>query len=158
MNTAGGSTGSYPGSSSGAHDGGRGQKRDSSIRGKLSKHSGPRNPGNSSGAGWANQNNGGGQRNFGSWRSEASVWLLLINKLLKKSLLPVCGSNFVFKAIFLIYIMFCKMCYLKVQTHYVCVCIYIWSIGVMVGGWGIRIPPLLVHGFEPWRNAKLGMS
>ncbi|KAM7527413.1 hypothetical protein LguiB_030823 [Lonicera macranthoides] len=89
MNTAGGSTGSYPVLSSGAHDGGRGQKRDNSIRGKQSKHSGSRNPGNSSGAGWANQNNGGGQRNFGSWRSEASVWLLLINKLLKKSLLPV---------------------------------------------------------------------
>ncbi|KAJ6691869.1 HELICASE SKI2W [Salix purpurea] len=36
-----------------------------------------------------NQNNGSGQNNWRSWRSEASLWLQLVNKLLKNSLLPV---------------------------------------------------------------------
>ncbi|KAL6967625.1 Antiviral helicase ski2 [Sarracenia purpurea var. burkii] len=82
--TVGGGTGPYPGFSAG-HDGGQAQKHENSFRGKQNKHSGAHNLGSFSGMS-GNQNNGGNRR---SWRSEASLWLLLINKLSKKSLLPV---------------------------------------------------------------------
>ncbi|KAI9196543.1 hypothetical protein LWI28_024817 [Acer negundo] len=52
-------------------------------RGKQNKHSGVQKSGNFT------QNNGGNQNNWGSRRSEASIWLSLITKLSKKSLLPV---------------------------------------------------------------------
>ncbi|KAL8092228.1 DExH-box ATP-dependent RNA helicase DExH11 [Apium graveolens] len=81
--TVGGS-GKYTSGPSVSHDVARTQKRESSIRGKQNKHSGPQNLG-----GWGHQNNGGHQNNWGSRRSEASLWLLLINKLTKLSLLPV---------------------------------------------------------------------
>ncbi|KAK9280712.1 hypothetical protein L1049_014410 [Liquidambar formosana] len=85
----GGGTGTHVGSS-GAHNGAWAQKRENPIRGKQNKHSGTQNLGNFSGTGGGNQfNSGGSQSNWGSRRSEASLWLLLINKLSKKSLLPV---------------------------------------------------------------------
>ncbi|KAJ6385089.1 hypothetical protein OIU77_028315 [Salix suchowensis] len=49
----------------------------------------PRIWGHSLGLSRGNQNNGSGQNNWRSWRSEASLWLQLVNKLLKNSLLPV---------------------------------------------------------------------
>ncbi|XVE79464.1 hypothetical protein DITRI_Ditri14bG0060900 [Diplodiscus trichospermus] len=79
-----GGTGSYTGSS--AVQDARGQKHEVSSRGKQNKHSGPQNFGNYSGTGWGNQRNGGGQN---SWGSRRSTWLMLIDKLSKKSLLPV---------------------------------------------------------------------
>ncbi|XP_059626534.1 DExH-box ATP-dependent RNA helicase DExH11 isoform X2 [Cornus florida] len=88
LSTVGRGTGMYLGSSA-AHDGARAQKHDNSMRGKQNKHSGSQNLGNISRAGWGKQNNGGNQSSWGSRRSEASLWLLLINKLEKKSLLPV---------------------------------------------------------------------
>ncbi|XVF19931.1 hypothetical protein REPUB_Repub11eG0153900 [Reevesia pubescens] len=84
-NAVSGGTGSYTGSSA-VQDGARGQKREISNRGKQNKHSGPQNVGNYSGTGWVNQSNGGGQN---SWSSRRSTWLMLIDKLSKKSLLPV---------------------------------------------------------------------
>ncbi|CAN4101758.1 unnamed protein product [Withania somnifera] len=76
-----------PGSSTAA-DKGRGQRRDSSSQAKQHKHSGPQKFGNF-GGGWGTQSNGLGKNVMGLRRSEASLWLALINKLLKKSLLPV---------------------------------------------------------------------
>ncbi|KAJ9172455.1 hypothetical protein P3X46_015691 [Hevea brasiliensis] len=70
-------------------DGGYGQKREYSNRSKQNKHSGSQNFGSFSGISGGNQNNGSGQNNWGSRRSEASQWLQLVNKLSKKSLLPV---------------------------------------------------------------------
>ncbi|XVF68917.1 hypothetical protein PTKIN_Ptkin11bG0039600 [Pterospermum kingtungense] len=84
-NTVTGGTGSYAGSSA-VQDGARGQKREIFNRGKQNKHSGPQNLGNYSGTGWGNQRNGGRQN---SWGSRRSTWLMLIDKLSKKSLLPV---------------------------------------------------------------------
>ncbi|KAF8396881.1 hypothetical protein HHK36_018516 [Tetracentron sinense] len=78
----GGGTGTYSGSAA-PHGGARVQQHENPSRGKQHKHSGPQSMGNFSGTGGANQNN------WGSRRSEASLWLLLINKLLKISLLPV---------------------------------------------------------------------
>ncbi|XP_031255224.1 DExH-box ATP-dependent RNA helicase DExH11 isoform X2 [Pistacia vera] len=86
--SVGGGSGSYAGFSAG-RDGVRSQKQENHNRGKQNKHSGPKNSGNFSGSGWVNHNNGGSQNNWGSRRSEASIWLSLINKLSKKSLLPV---------------------------------------------------------------------
>ncbi|XP_058198935.1 DExH-box ATP-dependent RNA helicase DExH11 [Rhododendron vialii] len=83
--TVSGGTGTYPGVSAG-HEGSRAPKRESSSRDKQNKHSGFNKIGNFPGMGGGNQ---AGGSNRGSWRSEASLWLLLINKLLKKSLLPV---------------------------------------------------------------------
>ncbi|KAJ6670688.1 ATP-DEPENDENT RNA AND DNA HELICASE [Salix viminalis] len=83
----GGSTGAYTGSSV-THDGVRGQKRDNHSLSKQNKH-GSQNLGTFSGTVQGNQNNGSGQNNWRSWRSEASLWLQLVNKLLKNSLLPV---------------------------------------------------------------------
>ncbi|KAK8598558.1 hypothetical protein V6N13_094525 [Hibiscus sabdariffa] len=82
---ASGGTGSSTGSSA-AQDGTKGQKRETFNRGKQNKHSGPQNFGNSTGTGWGNQSNGGGQN---SWSSRRTTWLTLIDKLSKKSLLPV---------------------------------------------------------------------
>ncbi|XP_077238807.1 RNA helicase, ATP-dependent, SK12/DOB1 protein isoform X2 [Tasmannia lanceolata] len=59
------------------------KQRENFSRGKVQKHSGPLTAGNFSAAGGAHQNN------WASKRSEASLWLLLINKLAKKSFLPV---------------------------------------------------------------------
>ncbi|KAB2089405.1 hypothetical protein ES319_A03G058800v1 [Gossypium barbadense] len=80
-----GGTGSYSGSST-VQDGARGQKREPFNRGKQNKHSGPQTFGNYTGTGWGNQSNGGGQN---SWGSRRTTWLMLIDKLSKKSLLPV---------------------------------------------------------------------
>lgn len=82
-----GGAGLRPGSSTAA-DKGRGQRRDSSSQAKQHKHSGPQRFGNF-GGGWGTQSTGPGQNVMGFRRSEASLWLTLINKLLKKSLLPV---------------------------------------------------------------------
>jgi antiviral helicase SKI2 len=76
----GGGRGSYAGASA-AHDARQSQRHEFSNRGKQNKHSG---------TGGGNQNNGNSQNNWGSRRSESSLWLLLINNLSKKSLLPVC--------------------------------------------------------------------
>ncbi|KAI3450303.1 hypothetical protein Pfo_006968 [Paulownia fortunei] len=66
-------TGSYSGSSA-ANERARTLRRESSSHAKQNKHPGSQNS---------------GSNNWGSRRSEASVWLSLINKLSKKSLLPV---------------------------------------------------------------------
>lgn len=81
-----GGAGSYPGSSV-SNDRARAHRRESSLQGKQTRHSGSQNLGNS-GAAWGIQNNGPGP-NTGLRRSEATMWLSLINKLSKKSLLPV---------------------------------------------------------------------
>lgn len=75
------SMGSYPSLSS-PHA----QKPNSFARGKQT---GPQNFG---GVGRANQGygGGGGSNNWGTRISEKSLWLSLINKLSKTSLLPVC--------------------------------------------------------------------
>lgn len=70
------------------NDKARAQKHENSLQGKQNKHSGSQHLGNYSGTAWGYQNNG---PNSGLRRSEVSLWLSLINKLLKKSLLPVCG-------------------------------------------------------------------
>lgn len=70
-------------------------ERDNLNRGKMQKHSGPQAGGSFSWAGGAHQHYSG------SRRSEASLWLLLINKLSKKSLLPVCEEHTFWK--FLLY-------------------------------------------------------
>ncbi|XP_021720755.1 DExH-box ATP-dependent RNA helicase DExH11-like [Chenopodium quinoa] len=63
------------------------QNRDNSHRGKQ-KHSGSRNSGNFNGTGSGNFTSGS-QPNLSLRRPDASLWLQLVNKLLKKSLLPV---------------------------------------------------------------------
>lgn len=93
--TAVGGTGSYGriGSYAGAsatHDGHRSQRPEHSNRGKQNKHFGSQFQGSLPGTGGGNQKNGNGQNSWGSRRSDASLCLLLINKLSKKSLLPVC--------------------------------------------------------------------
>lgn len=81
-------TGSH-GRGSAAYDSSRGQKRENFARGKQNKHFGSQGSGNFPGSGGGNQNNGYGLNNWGLKRSDASLWLSLINKLSKKSLLPV---------------------------------------------------------------------
>ncbi|XP_023525002.1 DExH-box ATP-dependent RNA helicase DExH11 isoform X2 [Cucurbita pepo subsp. pepo] len=81
-------SGSHVGASA-SNDGARNRKNESFNRSKQNKHSGSQNLGNFSGSSWGNQKNGDSQNNWGSRRSDASSWLLLINKLSKKSLLPV---------------------------------------------------------------------
>ncbi|KAG6607294.1 DExH-box ATP-dependent RNA helicase DExH11, partial [Cucurbita argyrosperma subsp. sororia] len=81
-------SGSHVGASA-SNDGARNRKNESFNRIKQNKHSGSQNLGNFSGTSWGNQKNGDSQNNWGSRRSDASSWLLLINKLSKKSLLPV---------------------------------------------------------------------
>nr|GLL30960.1 DExH-box ATP-dependent RNA helicase DExH11 isoform X2 [Ipomoea trifida] len=80
-----GGTGAFHGSSSAANDRSRGQRRDNFSHGKHPK--GPQTSGNV-GSSWGNKNSVG-QNVMGLRRSEASLWLSLINKLSKKSLLPV---------------------------------------------------------------------
>ncbi|KAK6163790.1 hypothetical protein DH2020_000654 [Rehmannia glutinosa] len=79
-------TGSYSGSSV-ANERARVLRRENSSHTKQNKHSGSQNTLTSSGAAWGTQTSG--SNNWGSRRSEASVWLSLINKLSKKSFLPV---------------------------------------------------------------------
>ncbi|PKA51999.1 DEAD-box ATP-dependent RNA helicase ISE2, chloroplastic [Apostasia shenzhenica] len=67
----------------GAHVAGQSRQRENVGRGKGQKHSGSQPPSNFPGASGASQNY------WGQRKSESSLWLLLINKLLKKSLLPV---------------------------------------------------------------------
>ncbi|GAV74483.1 DEAD domain-containing protein/Helicase_C domain-containing protein/DSHCT domain-containing protein/rRNA_proc-arch domain-containing protein [Cephalotus follicularis] len=82
-------TGLYSGSVA-SHDGARGQKHENPNRGKQNKHSASQNVGQFTGTGGGYQNNGGSQNNWRSRKSsEASMWCLLIDKLNKKSLLPV---------------------------------------------------------------------
>lgn len=64
-------------------DGNKSQKHEAHSRGKQNKHSSVKDLGKSS-------YNGNGQNIGGFRRSAASNWLMLINKLSKKSLLPVC--------------------------------------------------------------------
>lgn len=92
LSVVGGTGGSHVGASV-ANDGARNRKIESFNRSKQNKHSGSQNLGSFSGTSWGNQKNGDGQTNWGSRRSDASLWLLLINRLSKKSLLPVCNLN-----------------------------------------------------------------
>ncbi|XP_073062145.1 DExH-box ATP-dependent RNA helicase DExH11 isoform X2 [Primulina eburnea] len=78
---SGAGSGSLP-----ANERARNQKHESSFNAKQAKHSGSQNLMNS-GAGWGYQTNA--SNSWGLRRSEASIWLLLINKLAKKFLLPV---------------------------------------------------------------------
>lgn len=89
-----GSIGPKAGHSS-ASSGGQGEKRESFTRGKQNKHSNSHNLGKSSVNKVANQGNSNGESNWGLRRSETSLWLQLINKLSKKSLLPVCLTLYV---------------------------------------------------------------
>lgn len=92
LSVVGGAGGSHAGASV-ANDGTKNRKLESFNRNKQNKHSGSQNLGNFSGTSWGNQKNGEGHNNWGSRRSDASLWLLLINRLSKKSLLPVCILN-----------------------------------------------------------------
>ncbi|KAI3857454.1 hypothetical protein MKW92_033091 [Papaver armeniacum] len=73
-----GSAGAYSGSQASHGSSQVRQQRENANRGKPQKH-----PDKNAGTGGTSQNN------WGARRSEASLWLLLVNKLLKKSLLPV---------------------------------------------------------------------
>ena len=73
--------------SGGAHA----HNRESSYRGKQ-KHSGSHSSGNANGIGLGSFTNGN-QNNQGLRRFDASLWLQLVNKLSKKSLLPVRGIS-----------------------------------------------------------------
>lgn len=88
-NTTASNTGSHAGPST-SHDGARSHKRENSGRGKQNKHSGSQSIGGFYGGGGGHQSTGNGLNNWGLRRSDASLWLSLINKLSKKSLLPVC--------------------------------------------------------------------
>ncbi|KAL0458826.1 UNVERIFIED_CONTAM: DExH-box ATP-dependent RNA helicase DExH11 [Sesamum latifolium] len=79
-------TGSHSGSTA-ANERARNQRRENSFHAKQNKHSGFQNMVDSSGAIRGTQTSGG--NNWGSRRAEASIWLSLINKLSKRSLLPV---------------------------------------------------------------------
>lgn len=68
---------------------GRGQKHENPNKAKQAKHSGSQKLNLFGGGGGGSQNYGGNQNSWGLRRSEASVWLSLINKLSKKFLLPV---------------------------------------------------------------------
>ncbi|XP_015873935.3 DExH-box ATP-dependent RNA helicase DExH11 isoform X3 [Ziziphus jujuba] len=81
-------TGSHAAHTAG-NGGARSHKRDNSTWGKQNKHFGSHSSGNFSGGGAGYQNNGNNLNNWGLRRSDASLWLLLVNKLSKKSLLPV---------------------------------------------------------------------
>ncbi|KAM0953407.1 putative RNA helicase [Dioscorea sansibarensis] len=59
------------------------RQREFSNKGKAQKNSGPQASSNQTGTGGARQNN------WVSRRQESTLWLLLVNKLQKKSLLPV---------------------------------------------------------------------
>ncbi|KAL2238417.1 DExH-box ATP-dependent RNA helicase DExH11 [Sesamum indicum] len=79
-------TGSHSGGTA-SNDRTRNQRRENSFHAKQNKHSGFQNMIDSSGANRGTQTSG--SNNWGSRRSEASIWLSLINKLSKRSLLPV---------------------------------------------------------------------
>lgn len=79
--TAGGGSGPKTGTSAG-HDNARGQKRENTSR--MTQHGA-----NFSGTGRGYQNSGNGHSNWELRRAESSMWLKLINKLSKTSLLPV---------------------------------------------------------------------
>lgn len=79
----------HSGSSAGS-GGANAQNRENSLRGRQ-KNFGSRNSGNFNGTGSGNYTNGS-QTYMGMRRSEASLWLQLVNKLSKKSLLPVSGT------------------------------------------------------------------
>ncbi|XP_014518439.1 DExH-box ATP-dependent RNA helicase DExH11 isoform X2 [Vigna radiata var. radiata] len=79
--TAGGASGPKVGISAG-HENARGSKRENTSR--MKQHGA-----NFSGTGRGYQNNSNGQSNWELRRADASMWLMLINKLFKKSLLPV---------------------------------------------------------------------
>lgn len=66
-----------------AHGANQSRQRENFSRGKGQKHSGFQSVGNFPGT------SGASQSNWGQRKSESSLWLLLIHKLLKKSLLPV---------------------------------------------------------------------
>ncbi|XP_071701571.1 DExH-box ATP-dependent RNA helicase DExH11-like [Rutidosis leptorrhynchoides] len=84
MGTASGGSGSYP-SLPASQDNSRYQKPGGFARGKPNQQTGPPPKlGNFGGA-----SRGGGSNNWGSRISEKSLWLSLINKLSKTSLLPV---------------------------------------------------------------------
>ncbi|KAL0389106.1 UNVERIFIED_CONTAM: DExH-box ATP-dependent RNA helicase DExH11 [Sesamum calycinum] len=78
-------TGSHSGSTA-ANERARNQRRENYSHAKKNKHSGFQNM-DSSGANRGTQTSG--SNNWGLRRSEASIWLSLINKLSKRSLLPV---------------------------------------------------------------------
>lgn len=80
--TAGGASGPKVGISAG-HENARGSKRENTSR--MKQHGA-----NFSGTGRGYQNNSNGQSYWELRRADASMWLMLINKLSKKSLLPVC--------------------------------------------------------------------
>lgn len=88
-NTTTSNTGSHAGPSA-SQDGARSHKRENSTWGKQNKHSGSQSSGNFSGGGGGYQNNGNNLNSWGLRRSDASLWLSLVKKLSKKSLLPVC--------------------------------------------------------------------
>ena len=75
--------------SSAHQDGNKSQKHEAHSRGKQNKHSNVKDLAKSS-------YGGNGQNNGAFRRSAASNWLLLINKLSKKSLLPVCYMSLLF--------------------------------------------------------------
>lgn len=84
-------SGSYSGSST-ANE--RARRHESSSHAKQNKHSASQNMVNFSGANWGTHQTST-SNNWGSRRSEASVWLSLINKLSKKSLLPVSLKSYI---------------------------------------------------------------
>lgn len=86
LSTGGGGSGSP----SASHDGAQVQRHDNPGQSKQIKNSGSQIFGNFHGTGGGNHSSNGNQSIWGSRRSEASLWLLLINKLSKNSLLPVC--------------------------------------------------------------------
>lgn len=96
-NIVGGSTTKKLGAPS-SHGASQNRLRETSARGKGQKHSGPQNIAKFSGPSGAQQNS------WGSSRSEISLWLLLINKLSKKSLLPVCTAHALLKESYFILI------------------------------------------------------
>ena len=80
-NIVGGNTGKKLGAPSSSAS--QNRQHENSSRGKGQKHSGHQNVAKFLGPSGKQQNS------WGASRSESSLWLLLINKLLKKSLLPV---------------------------------------------------------------------
>ncbi|KAG9154188.1 hypothetical protein Leryth_000664 [Lithospermum erythrorhizon] len=85
ISSGGGGFLSYSGNSA-TNEKGRAHKRESSFHGKQNKHSGSQISGKFSGSVWGNHSN---QSNGGFRRSEASLYLTLVTKLSKNSLLPV---------------------------------------------------------------------
>lgn len=104
----GGSSRQHSGTSAG-HDNARAQKRESAARVKHGSSF------SKNGRGY--QNNGNGQSNWDHRRAEASMWLMLINKLSKKSLLPVCQNVF-------------GKVYFSTQSYFVVMLLKYW------GSWG----------------------